>query len=661
MRGIVVLACAAIGFGTLVIINALVQPSSTSLGQSQDFVFGDVVLLDDTSEPADWSELKKDMLLGPLLVQMNQVLRDEMALGYASFDTEDQHLVLHFSGTTTTVPFDPSVPVSRVESADIGPIEVTWGKRGLNPKVTAPVMLFDASSGLAFEIPLRAVDDISARAVKQREIIKQELSEKAKWRTDMEVFSEKFPVDPAFNGRTQDQMLSGLQATLTYPVDAVTDTPFQSFDIEVVLSDRTRVQILALRPHTATQKMESLREDYIGRPGDSRIILRDTEDVFVAGVYEGGTLIAKLTELEHLSYLTVAKLADYRKLEVVLAMANSLAARPLSAPDIDLTSLTRDKVLTALELPELKVGRSWDPNVRQYAIKDLARLFEPQNLMARYNSGSIISGILNAYDADYVETDESHPVEFSGNLICAPFLDHPERVSTLHDVFLSKWQDDISVNRPLDSAVAYIESGNFAANKPASPVRTPIVKRSEPTWFLDEPDIAIGAEGPLYYVYSAERVGPLTLVCKSQDRNALRAWLTLELHRGLPRPENITLPDDVLTQFQAYDRVRTFGPSYYLISKEGELSYYLVSQQGDVIIPERLSWWSWDPLTETITAENTSQKVGLYLPDGTRLLDHLYEDIGGAEAWGPNIVRVRGKEDQYFNIEMREFVPGPPE
>ncbi|MDT8895746.1 hypothetical protein RSO41_13900 [Halomonas sp. I1] len=661
MRWIVVLVCIAMGVGTLAIFNFLAQPHSTTLEKSQDFVFGEVVLLDDAGEPADWDKLKEDFLLGPLLVQMNQMLRDEMAHGYASFDTDNQHLTLHLAGTTTTVSFGPGDPVARVESSNIGPIEVAWDKRGLNPKVTAPVMIFGSPSGLEFEIPLLAVDDVSGRVEKQGEIIKQKLSDKAAWRTEMEAFSEKFPVDPAFSGMTQDEMLPGLQATLTYPFDAVTSSSTYSFDVEVTLADQTRVQIVALPPRTAKQKMESLRDDYIDRPEDSRIILHDTEDMFFVDVYGNGALIAKLTELEHLSYLTVAKHADHRKLEVVIAMANSLAPRPLSAPDIDLDSLTRDKVLTALEFPELEVGSSWDPNVRQSAINDLARLFEPRNLMALHNSGSIISDELNAFDAGYVESDDSRPFEYWGDLLCAPFLDRPEMVSTLHDIFQSRWQDDISLNRPVETGVAYIESGDFAANKPNSSLDTAVVKRSEPIWFLDEPDIAIGAEGPLYYVYRAERVGPFTLVCKAQNRNALRAWLTLELHRDLPRPENVAPSDDVLTQFRAYDNVRPLGPSHYLISKEGELNSYLISQQGDVLIHDRLSWWDWDARTETITAENASQKVGLYLPDGTKLLDHLYEDIGGWEDLGPNIVRVRGKEDQYFNVEMREFVPDPRE
>lgn len=611
-------------------------------------------------EEVDWEKYREDLFVGPLVEELDRLFKSEAAYAYAVYDASHNYLVLYFAGSVTVVPFNIEHEITRVESDAMGPIDIVWGD-GLEPVLLAPLIIMSEESGVAFRMPLHARQAVTDRMMSQGSIKALSITEKMQWYNDMQAIAADFPDTFSFSGDTRDVMLTGLQATMTYPRSAYANVSSTNLNAHVDLDHNIRVNISALPPAQALERLAVVRSEYLALPDDDRVILHDAEGIFSAVAFDESIYVAKLVEIEHLTYLVTAYAYEQKGLEEVLAIAGSLAQRPLSAPEVDLAELTRDQVLTMLGLPPLELGRSWDPNVRKYMINNLAALFLPANLMARYNMGSrIADDEVKAFEANYDEAD-GRPYEYTGNILCVPFLDRPELASEFHEVSQAQWQDTRLLNRPRDLGFNYIESGDFAAGKEFSSSGDSIVPRSEVIWFLDTPDMAIGTEGPLYYLYKVEQIGPFTLACKTQSFDALRAWLTMNLYGDVPRPESVSLTGSVREHFRAYDQVRGFNQGLYLVSEKGDLRASLASNEGNILIPEPLMWWSWDNMTQTISAKNDDDKAGLYLPNGTQLLSHLYEEIRGTGQLGSEIIRVKDedREYQYFHIETRTFVPEP--
>lgn len=660
MRRVLFVLCALAGIGAAVFFVIQDRANWASVTEQQSFVFEDVILHDvATGDVADMDALATEPFLGGLFSRLNTVFRTETARGYGQFDPDTQVLALFVGGEVTEVTYDPNTPMTAVALPGAGPIEVHWDHGSLSAELVAPVT-FGASPEWTYNMSLVAADDVTDRIAAQEKIIADAIAAKADWRALMIAMGDAFPETSTFAGPTQDNFLSGWQAVVTYPADAFLSAPMTALNAEVILPDQRIIELLGYPSGGATKAMTDFKATFEDIPEMDRVIIHETPTQFVSVVYGELPLLIAVVELAHVSYVVQLSTSEIAEFETALAVAQSIAPRVLAAPAFDANDMTRADALTALGYPPLEVGRSWDQNIVAYNTRDLAALFEPANLIARDNSRSIISEKLSAFPADTTDRDSMSVDHFEGHIHCLPFTEQPTALSDVHDAFVAHDRVDFGAFS-IGSAVAnFVESGAFAKGERFQDTYDHEQRRWTQEWFVDGPQMALGTEGPLYFAYRAEQVGWLTLVCVSHNANPLRAWLTLELYGDIDRPADVIVPAAVLDQFRAYSTARYFGPGFFLVGENLKPGQHLISGDGTVLIDDMLRFWDWDALTQTINAEDDNGMVGLYLPDGTPLLPHEYEDIDGWDALGPDVVQARKPgEDQFYDIRQRIFIDDP--
>ena len=646
-----------LGIGVAVFFLTQDRTTWATSSTPRSFIFDDVTLrVVETGAVADMDELAADPFLGGLFVGMDDMLRTETARGYAFFDPETNALDLHIAGMATQVTYDPAAAQASASLDGAGPIEVHWDHKGLSANIVAPVMMFGAPSEWAFHVPLVPTEEVAARITAQQDIVAQAIADKAAWRERMTDFAEEHADALAVEGAVHDVWLAGWQATLSYPESATFIPERSVLGGRVILPDNQVVQISGYSAAQAAEKIRLFKASIEALPDDEKIIVRDTGDLFIAVPYDGLINILIEVPLEHMTYTVSANLQYWDDIGLVRAMSQSLQQRPLGAPPFDPLTLKREEARVMMGLPTFKVGRQDDPDPTFGLRNDLEVMLRDESLMSHASNWVNRESNFWAY-----RTDDEYGSLIFAELECFPVLGAPETASALHDTYLARAAFDPKLAAIDVSLMEYITSDRFAAGLPYQDkfdLETPAM---DATWFADTPTYAFGAYGPYYMAYRVDRLGDVSIFCAVHDVDPWMAWMKMDLHSDVERPAPVTLQPQVREQFGGYPEARAFGPGHFLIGvpfTDGK--HHLIAGDGTVLIPERLDWWDWHPQTQSITAEDENDKVGLYLTDGTQLLPHRYEDIDTWANLGPTVMRVRNADsDLFYDISQRAFIPDP--
>ncbi|PRZ41429.1 hypothetical protein [Tritonibacter scottomollicae] len=628
--------------------------------QRQSLAFGDVTLrVVETGAAADLDELRGDPLLGRLFVTVDEMLRTETARGYGMFDPDSKQLTLFVAGEATRVLYDPEVPVASVSLPGAGPIEVHWAERGLRADVVVPVILSGAPSEWAFQMPLMAAADVGDMVAAQEKIITDALAAKTDWRERMTALAEEHADDREFKTDTNDVWLSGWQATLSYPEDARFSPIDDAFGGRVHLADDQIVNIGGYRTDVADKKNAEFRAIFEAFPEDEKLLVRDTDDLLIAVRYDRRVSVIARVDLENITYVVSAALSNWDDIGVVVAIADSISQRPLGAPSFDPLTITREEMRIAMGLPPFKIGPEYDLDPTSSARSDLETMLRPEYLISSDSTWSNPESTLWLHRIDG-DGDSILMAEIE----CFTLLGTPESAAAIHDSYIARTAFDPKLMKHEIRLMNYINDGGFASNAPFQPygefetIETPDFA---PEWFVDTPSYAFGAYGPYYVAYRVDQLGDVSIFCATHDHDSFTAWMKMDLHGDVERPAPVALAPDIKAQFAAYPAARAFGPGYYTVDREyPDPMSYLIAGDGTLLISKALNWWKWHEQTQTITAEDADDKVGLYLVDGTKILPHAYEDIDTWPNLGPTVMWVREEDgDLFYDLNDRAFVPDP--
>jgi len=623
----VLVALLAVMGGMGVVLKSMLDRENwANVETVQTFAFGPATLVDDARwRAADLDEIREDEFINQVVTRMISALGAATAEGYGRFDPVSDDLTLYVAGEAVNTRYDPDQDAAIVENPAMGPLEIHWHHYGLTADLIAPVLIFGEPTGWSVRLPLTQADNVSLQIAAQQDIIAALAAEKDDLRSTLAEWGALFTQEHGFSVPTIDTMFAGGWGTITHPRGVFAFGANGGPEVSFTLEDQTQIAVNFRSQADARAKFEEVRTAYLAIPEDDLFVFQDTEQVFAAKEYGYHSDVVMLKPTADGAFIVHGSIGSLNGLRDMLAMAQSLAKRPLSAPDFDALTMDRETARQRLRLPTMQVGRTDEDDPMGSFRSSLEALFSPRKLMSYDPDAAVDDTFMWVY-----RTDGEYGSVLDGQVNCSVFREKPVRLSALHDLFGSP------DGRPVEQDAS-----------------------AGPVWFTDTANYAMGAAGRDYQAYRLEEVAGLYLACQTSDADPLRAWLLLDMHKDVPRPHDIDVSQNALDQFRAYPEVYEVGSTHFRVLDEtgSPFDAYLIHESGRVVVDKMLFSWDWDELTRTFTAEDSDDQVGLYAEDGTQLLEHKYRDIGGWGSLGSDMVQVRETDrDLYFQISTRQFV-----